>query len=166
MEAYNIIRETNPSRYIVIDTALWGGPGGLNDLIIPGNDSKIIVSFHFYVPWDFCFQGADWMTPIPPTGITWNGTYDEMKIITDELDYAVQWSRMHNNVILWNGEYGVHNWADMDSRVRWITFVTREAEKRGIANAIWSFHISDSAGMYDPDTGKWIEELLNAIIPK
>lgn len=54
----------------------------------------------------------------------------------------------------------------MDSMVRWALFVTREAEKRGIANTIWSFHKSDSAGLYDPDIGKWFEELLHAIIPE
>jgi len=165
-ETYNMIRITNPSRYIIIDTPLWGNYEALDYLELPENYSNIIVSFHYYNPWDFCFQGADWLTDPPEIGIQWNGTEYERNIICQGLDYTVEWSRNHNNIPLWNGEYGVHHWADYDSRIRWISFVTREAERRGIANAIWSFHISDSAGLYDPDTGEWLEELLHAVIPE
>lgn len=164
-EVYNIIRQTNTDRYIIIDTALWGNYNGLQSLKIPVNDSKIIVSIHLYVPWEFCFQGVTFIEPPPPTGIKWRGTTSEKKLIYDVLNNIVQWSKDHNNVPIWNGEYCVHHWADMKSRVYWTRFVTREAEKRGIANTIWSFHKSDSAGLYDPDSGKWKELLLNAVIP-
>lgn len=162
-QAIRCIRKSNPQRWLVIDTALWGSYKGLKYLTIP-NDKRLIVSFHFYVTPKFCFQGAPWTEKPYPVGIQWRGRFLEKYRIRKALNYSYKWSRQHNRVPLWNGEYCVHKWADMESRVRWTHFVTREAEKRGIANAIWNFHIADSAGMYDPEKGEWIRPLLEAVL--
>jgi len=163
IRAISIIRETNPTRRIIVGPVNWNSVYSLKDLILP-DDRNIIVTFHFYTPFEFTHQGAEWVSPSPPVGRVWLGTEGEQRQIRDELDIAVQWSREHGDIPLFLGEFGAYSKADMDSRVRWTYFVAREAEKRNIPWCYWEF--CSGFGAYDPKAGKWREELLNALIPK
>ncbi|MEM2151239.1 MAG: glycoside hydrolase family 5 protein [Candidatus Bathyarchaeia archaeon] len=163
LESVKTIRETNPTRKIVIGSADWNSVHSLKKLTLP-DDENIIVTFHLYTPFEFTHQGAEWVTPSPPVGKKWLGTEDERRQITSELDIAVQWAREHGNIPLLLGEFGAYGKADMNSRVKWTYFVAREAEKRGIAWCYWEF--CAGFGVYDPVENRWREELLNALIPK
>ena len=163
-EAINIIRETNPTRKIIVGPTGWNSIPKLNELVIPGNDKNIIVTFHFYTPFEFTHQGAEWVSPSPPVGRVWLGTKEEQEQIRNELDMAVQWSLKHGNIPLFLGEFGAYSKADMNSRVRWTYFVAREAEARNISWCYWEF--CSGFGAYDPIKEEWIPELLNALIPK
>ena len=163
-EAIRIIRAANPSRKIIVGPANWNGINGLDSLIIPENDKNIIVTFHFYAPFEFTHQGAEWVHPPPPVGKEWLGTETERRQITSLLDTAVKWSKEHGNIPLFLGEFGAYWKADMNSRVRWTYFVAREAERRGIPWCYWEF--CAGFGAYDPKERKWREPLLYALIPK
>jgi endoglucanase len=162
-KAVNIIRKTNPTRKIIIGPADWNSVYKLKELKVPEEDKNIIVTFHFYTPFEFTHQGAEWVSPSPPVGKKWIGNEAEQKQITDELDIAVRWAAEHNNISLFMGEFGAYSKADMASRVRWTYFVAREAEKRNIAWAYWEF--CSGFGAYDPVKNEWREDLLNALIP-
>jgi len=159
-EAVEIIRESNPSRKIIIGPADWNSVYKLKDLKLP-DDKNIIVTFHFYTPFEFTHQGAEWASPAPPVGRKWVGTPEERKQIVDELDIAANWAREHN-VTLLMGEFGAYSKADMESRIRWTSFTAREAEKRGIAWCYWEF--CSGFGAYDPVKREWREGLLNALL--
>ena len=163
-EAYDIIRQTNPTRTIVIAIADWENVDALEDFVLPAGYSNIIVTFHAYIPWEFCFQSAPWIENPPPPS-EWKGSPTEKAEITEKLDYVLQWRAANNDVPLWNGEFCVQN-ADMPSRVRWITFMARECEKRGIANTYWGF-MNDEPGLYKPATGTWVKpDILDALLPE
>jgi len=163
-EAIKIIRETNPTRKVIVGPTDWNSIDGLEELVVPEHDRNIIVTFHFYTPFEFTHQGAEWVSPSPPVGKKWLGTEAERKQITKLLDAAVQWSEKHGDIPLFLGEFGAYSKADMDSRVRWTYFVAREAEKRGIPWCYWEF--CAGFGAYDPKENKWREPLLYALIPK
>ncbi|MEM2930200.1 MAG: glycoside hydrolase family 5 protein [Thermoproteota archaeon] len=160
-ETVETIRNTNPTRKIIIGPTGWNSVYNLKGLVIP-QDENIIVTFHFYTPFEFTHQGAEWVSPSPALGRKWLGTEAEKKQIMDELDTAVQWAVQHGSVPLFMGEFGSYSKADMDSRVRWTRFVVGEAEKRGIAWCYWEF--CSGFGAYDPGKGEWRVELLNALI--
>jgi endoglucanase len=166
LEVYNIIRATNPTRKIVIGTPYWGGLYGLDSLQIPAGDPNIIVTFHYYEPLELCFQGAEW---IPGSdqwlGTTWEGTEEQKRKVRDDFDAAVGWAKNHGDVPLWLGEFHVIKYAEQASRIRWITFVTREAERRGIGWSYWGF-CSNEAGIYDETTGTWDTDIVNCLIPE
>ena len=61
------------------------------------------------------------------------------------------------------GEFGAYDKAEMPSRVRYVGFVAREAEKRGWSWAYWQFD-SDFI-LYDIPAGKWIQPIRGALIP-
>ncbi|MEM2089183.1 MAG: glycoside hydrolase family 5 protein [Thermoproteota archaeon] len=160
-DTVKIIRETNPTRKIVIGPTSWNSIYKLEDLKLP-DDDNIVVTFHFYTPFEFTHQGASWVSPSPPVGRKWMGTEAEKKQIMEELDIAFKWAMQHNNITLLMGEFGAYSRADMDSRVRWTYFVAREAEKRNIAWCYWEF--CSGFGAYEPVRDEWREELLNALI--
>jgi endoglucanase len=162
-DSIEVIRETNQDRKIIVGPVDWNNVYRLEDLIIPANDKNIIVTFHFYTPFEFTHQGAEWISPSPSVGKRWTESEAERNQITNELDIAAQWAVKHNNIPIFLGEFGAYSKADMASRVRWTYFVAREAEKRNIAWCYWEF--CSGFGVYDPVKNEWREDLLNALIP-
>ncbi|NLJ84768.1 MAG: glycoside hydrolase family 5 protein [Halanaerobiaceae bacterium] len=163
MEAIEIIREKNPDRMLVVGGAYWNNIDGLRELKLPEDDRNIIVTFHYYNPFEFTHQGASWSQGANAwLGTTWTGTFREKKMIELELDRASKWAQ-ENNRPLYLGEFGAYEKADMESRVRWTSFVAREAEKRNIPWAYWEFN--SGFGIYDPVQNQWRNELLQALIP-
>lgn len=159
-ELVKTIREGNPNRKIIVGPTDWNSVYKLKDLSLP-KDENIIVTFHFYTPFEFTHQGAEWVKPTPPTGVKWRGSEAEKRRIREELDIAAQWAK-ENNVILLMGEFGAYSKADIESRIRWTSFVAREAEKRGIAWCYWEF--CSGFGAYDPVKKEWRKGLLEALV--
>jgi endoglucanase len=161
-EALAIIRRTNPVRTVVIGPAQWNQIGQLDKLELPDADRNIIVTIHFYTPMEFTHQGASWTGQRDKTGVPWNDTPKEKETITTLFDQAQAWSKKHNRPIHL-GEFGVYDKAEMSSRVRYLDFVTREAEKRDWSWAYWQFD-SDFV-LYDIPGKHWIEPVRDALIP-
>lgn len=160
--ALKVIRQSNPKRVVIIGTANWGSLSALNDLQLP-QDSLLIFTFHYYSPFHFTHQGAEWVQGSDAwLGTTWNGTPDETQAIRSDFDRVKNWAESHH-VPVFMGEFGAYSKADMDSRVRWTSFVAREAEKRGFSWAYWEF--CSGFGAYDANTNQWRPELLHALIP-
>ncbi len=161
-EALAIIRRTNPVRTVVIGPAQWNQISQLDKLELPDADRNIIVTVHSYTPMEFTHQGASWAGRKDKVGVSWNGTPQEKEAITTAFDQAQAWSQKHNRPIHL-GEFGVYDKAEMSSRVRYLDFVTREAEKRGWSWAYWQFD-SDFI-LYDIPGQHWIEAVRDALIP-
>ncbi|MGI5916195.1 MAG: glycoside hydrolase family 5 protein [Anaerolineae bacterium] len=161
-EALAVIRESNPERTVVIGTAEWGGLRGLNSLSVP-EDEHLIMTFHYYEPFQFTHQGTEWVNGSSRwLGTKWRGTKREKEAVRRHMDAAAAWGREHG-LPVWMGEFGAYSKADQRSRVRWTSFVVREAEARGIAWAYWEF--GAGFGVYDREAGRWRDDLLNALIP-
>lgn len=72
-KAITVIRQSNPTRPLIVGPMGWNALWNLPKLKLPA-DSKLIVTVHFYDPMSFTHQGADWVSPPPPTGVVWDGT--------------------------------------------------------------------------------------------
>lgn len=161
-EALAVIRATNPQRGVVIGTAEWGGLGGLNKLVLP-EDSLLIVTVHYYEPFQFTHQGAEWVSGSSAwLGTTWLGTTAQTNAITSALASVATWAENYNCPVLL-GEFGSYSQADMDSRILWTTFVRQTAEALGFSWAYWEF--CSGFGIYIPDTNQWRTGLRQALIP-
>ena len=162
-DAIKLVRKSNPNRTLVIGTANWGGISGLSDLVLPENDTNIIVTFHYYNPFHFTHQGAEWVTGSDRwLGIKWQGTVDEKDAVIQDINTAVSWAN-DKNVPLFMGEFGTYNKADDISRYTWTKFVSSEAEKRNISWAYWEF--CSGFGVYDQTASDWNTLILQALIP-
>ncbi len=162
-DALSVVRTTNPSRVVILDSPENAYYGWINTLEVP-NDLHVMVTFHYYEPFRFTHQGADWlgMDTSSWLGTTWTGTNAEKAAIESNFDEVAAWAaRQHVRILL--GEFGAYSAADMTSRVRWTSFVVHAAEQHGFAWAYWE--MAAGFGIYDPDTNVWNLDLLQALIP-
>jgi len=162
-QALAIIRATNPTRTIVIGPPHYNSMGHVDELDLPEDDRNIILTVHYYSPMDFTHQGAPWAGRRDKTGVEWLGTAKEKAAIERDFAKAQTWAKEHNRPVFL-GEFGVYDKAPMESRLRYLKFVTRTAEKFGWSWAYWQFD-SDFI-LYDVENEKWIEPVRDALIPK
>jgi endoglucanase len=162
-DAVRVIRESNPERNLVIGGVNWNGYDRLLYLNLPKDDSHIIATFHYYNPFQFTHQNAEWVEGSSAwAGTQWTATDAEKAEITNQFDQVAAWAKSHNVPVLL-GEFGAYSKADMASRARWTDFVAREAERRGFAWAYWEF--CSGFGVYDPYLKQWNEPIRKALIP-
>lgn len=164
-EAIAVVRETNPTRKIVVGPADWNSLRKIDQLELPEDDRNLVVTFHYYEPFHFTHQGAGWTGGNANAwlGTRWTGTEAEKAAVRRDLDRAITWGVAHRRPI-YMGEFGAYSKADMDSRARWTRFIADEAIKRKISFAYWEF--CSGFGCYDPSKGQWIEPLSNALLGK
>ena len=162
-ETIATIRRTNPRRNVVVGPADWNSIGALRSLELPPGDRHIIVTVHYYSPFQFTHQGAEW---VPGSdvwlGTTWQCTSTERQAVVDDLDHAAAWAEANGRPIFL-GEFGAYSRADVDSRASWTDFVARQAESRGMSWAYWEF--CAGFGVYDRSRDGWNRQILDALIP-
>ncbi len=157
-----VIRNTNPTRNVIIGPAFWNNVHYLDKLELPPDDHHIIVTVHYYLPMEFTHQGARWSAKTANlSGITW-GTDAEKKTVETDFDDVQKWSQAQKRPILL-GEFGSYEHGDMDSRVKYTAHVARTAEARGWAWTYWQFD-SDFI-VYDMKKDDWVQPIWKALIP-
>jgi endoglucanase len=161
-EALGIIRENNPTRVVILGTAEYGGLSGVRHLTIP-DDPYIILSVHYYNPFEFTHQGASWVGESANAwlGTKWYDTEAERETIMSEFSYTIDFAREHN-IPVHVGEFGAYSTADLDSRARWTNFLARWFEELGFSWAYWEF--SAGFGIYHPPSGQFIQPLVDALL--
>ncbi|MGB0906355.1 MAG: glycoside hydrolase family 5 protein [Maricaulaceae bacterium] len=154
------VRQDNPDRWVIIGSAEWGT---LNGLIksTPPNDPKIISTFHYYSPFKYTHQGAEW-TPKPmPMGEKW-GTQKDKDTITKEFKKAKRWADKQGNPLLL-GEFGVIKNLSNYERARWTRHVRETAEANQMGWCYWD--MMGGFKVWDRDEERWIPPVLYALIP-
>ena len=160
--AITTIRQTNPTRTLIVGPSDWNSIHSLSSLELPAADRHLIVTFHYYEPFPFTHQGAEWVTGSGAwVGTTWTGTTGEQQAITTAFNRAAAWAQQQNRP-LYLGEFGVYSRADIDSRAAWTAFVARQAEERDISWAYWEF--GAGFGVYDRGRAEWNGALLEALL--
>ena len=160
-EALSTIREDNPNRVVLVGTAEYGGLGGLSKLELP-DDENIIVTVHYYNPFSFTHQGAEWSEGSDAwLGTEWTDTETERQIVQDEFA-PLKALEQEENIPVHIGEFGSYSKADMDSRERWTTYLARYIESQGWSWAYWEF--SAGFGIYNPTDGSYNDRLIEALL--
>lgn len=157
-----VIRASNSTRNLVIGPANSNNPDNLDELTLPAEDRYIIVTFHFYNPYQFTHQGAEWVQGAASwIGTEWKGSSAEKQLLQFDLNEVEQWSK-DNQRPIFMGEFGAYGKADMESRIRWTAFMAREAEARNFSWGYWEF--GAGFGLYDLTTSQWREPLVQALL--
>ncbi|BEU03794.1 endoglucanase [Agarivorans sp. OAG1] len=155
-------------RTIMIGTANWGHPDGLTQLQLPSsvNSDNTIITVHYYEPFHFTHQGADWVSGSNDwIGTPWLGTASDQQPLIDLFDRVTAWNEQAGRGFeIFMGEYGVYSLhSDPDHQRAWTAFISREAEKRNISWAYWEY--ASGFGAYDPEAGAWRPALIEGLIP-
>ncbi len=158
-----IIRESNPSRRVIVGPKGWNSMEHLDSLRLPEADRRLIVTFHYYTPMEFTHQGASWTPQFQKlSGITW-GTAAEREKLGRDMDFVKAWADKTGRPILM-GEFGALESAGMAQRVAWTAAVARAAEVRGFAWSYWQFD-SDFV-LWDMKADGWVKPIHGALVPE
>jgi endoglucanase len=159
-QALKIVRDSNPTRAVIVGPGNWNNIDSLAKLELP-NDDRLIVTVHYYSPFHFTHQGASWAEGADAwLGTKWGSDADKAAVKKD-LEKAAAWGREHHRP-MFLGEFGAYSKADMESRVKWTTFVTSEAERLGMSWSYWEF--GSGFGAFDPQKNEWREPLKDALV--
>ncbi|MCC9658547.1 glycoside hydrolase family 5 protein [Rhodopirellula halodulae] len=165
-----VIREKHPDRTIVVGPANFNNIAALQFLKLPSDltaedRKKLVATFHYYSPFQFTHQGANWLGAESKAwlGTTWSGTEEQKKAVRNDLDRALRWS-VENEIPIYLGEFGAYQTADSESRATWTRFVAEEAIQRRMGIAYWEFY--SGFGMYDPVQNEWRADLRDAVLGK
>jgi endoglucanase len=158
-----VVRESNPTRTVIIGPGHWNNVDSLKNFKLPENDRHLIATFHYYNPYHFTHQGAEWAEGSQAwKGQTWTGTPEQVEALQKDFDKAKRWSVEFNRPI-YVGEFGAYSAADMNSRATWTAAVARESERLGFSWAYWEF--ASGFGAFDKDKDQWRTPLKDALIP-
>jgi len=159
-------RRRAPQNTIIATGEKWGGIDGLL-LLKPLPDPNVVYSFHWYDPFTFTHQGAEWAgdiqkmladVPYPSTPEVIAPVYDKLTDprarrqvsiyggerwaagrIAAGLGRAADWGK-RNGVPVFCGEFGVYRKvAPPADRVRWIADVRSILEDIGIGWSMWDY---------------------------
>lgn len=158
-ELLGLVRGDHPQRWVVLPSGHWGHLKGLLESS-PPYDPRAMITFHFYDPFDFTHQGAQWIDPPKPAGASWGSEKDRRDILAS-LDRAAAF-RDHAGLPLLLGEFGVYREAAPGARAEWTGFVRTAAEERGFGWCYWEW--ATGFPVYDTATESWIVAVREALI--
>jgi endoglucanase len=157
-----IIRQSEPSRKIVIGSNRWQNPDTFDQLYVPENDKNIILSFHMYEPFLLTHHTASWTGikdykgPVNYPGMIVKeediiGLADSLRTVISKnrKQYDIDSIRRHfdkpiaiakkYNLPLYCGEWGCLSTVPDAARFQWYKDVKSVLEENNIGWATWDY---------------------------
>ena len=161
-EVLDAVRASNPDRAVIVGPGEWNSVRALEALELPEADRDLIVTFHYYEPFHFTHQGAEWAAGSSDwLGETWTGTPEQSRKLREDFDTVADWGRTRDRPVFL-GEFGAYSKAPMTSRADWTAAVAHEAASRGFSSAYWEF--GSGFGAYDREADEWIAPIRDALL--
>jgi endoglucanase len=156
--ALSIIRQTNPTRTAILAGDNWGNIDGIDNLRLP-NDPFVVGTVHYYSPFEFSHQGAEWMPNPPPTGRNWPRPGEQAQLQRDMERIAAFRNRIQAPVLM--GEFGTVVTIPMAQRVAWTTDMRRAFDSINMPSCF--FNYAAGFNVYDLQSEQWKAPLLGAL---
>src|SRR5262249_19814310 len=119
------VRKPNLTRPVIVGPAQWNAIRALDGLQLP-DDGHLILTIHFYDPFQFTHQGASFVKDADRwKGRKWTGSEAEQTGIRQSFTKAAEWAKKRD-LPVFLGEFGAYQEAEMESRARWTRFVVAE----------------------------------------
>ncbi len=139
------VRQIDEFHTLVVGGASWNSIDGLTYLALPEEEGNIIATFHYYEPYLFTHQGAEWSGPeVSTTGVTWPGP-PESELTLAPAARDVDWVRM------WFARYhqisGSQNPASPEAIARDFDRAEAWRERRGVPLWLGEFGAYSTADM-------------------
>ena len=150
------IRETNPTRVVVIGGQNWSGVDSLATLPLP-DDPYVVPTFHYYDPFEFTHQGATFVHPAPPFGRSFGGPADAAQL--QESLSKIRAFINRTGRIPFAGEYGAIEKIPAPQRTLYYHTVSSAFASLGLASCAWGYR---NAFPLWKD-GRWIPGLVEVI---
>lgn len=153
------IRASNPTRTLIFGPPEWNWFDRLAGWTPPA-DPYVVATHHYYAPWDFAVQGAEFLPNPPPMGRRWGSLAEREQVRADILS-AADWARPRG-MPMFLGEFGVHLNAPPTDRAAWVRAVREAAEASGQA---WCHHdFATNFAAYDRGREAWRADIFEALM--
>jgi endoglucanase len=97
--ALAVVRESNPDRGVIVGPAAMNTIDALAELTLPA-DNELIVTVHYYEPFEFTHQGAPWWPGAERwLGTTWGSDADSEAVHAD-LERLAGWAQSRDVAVL------------------------------------------------------------------
>jgi len=100
--AIETIRQTNPTRLLIVDAEEWAGPQALGRLALPADDPNLMATIHAYDPVLFTLQGSEFAGPAFSTsGVLYPGPPNSPLMPTAGAlaeSWVADWFRRYNTL--------------------------------------------------------------------
>jgi endoglucanase len=163
-ELLPIVRQTNPTRIVVVGPTHWNSLADLPLLKLP-DDRNLLVTFHFYEPFHFTHQGATWAGEEVKGlhGVTW-GSEADRRALSADFDKVTAWSNANRRPILL-GEFGAYDKSGtpLDLRAAYVAAARKDAERHRFGWAYWQFE--GDFVVWDMANQRWVEPIRKALLP-
>lgn len=156
--AVRVIRKTNPTRVLVIGPTIWNSAYGLEQLVLP-HDANLVLTVHSYEPFKFTHQGAEWVSPKLPTGVSCCDAA-QTQTINQLLNTAQNQARAKGYPVF-VGEFGAYSTAPLLSRVEYLSTMRQQMAQRGMSWTYWE--LAAGFGVYDPVQNQFRPEITQAL---
>jgi endoglucanase len=154
----SIIRQTNPTRTTILTGDQWGSIEGMDNLQMPA-DPFVVGTVHYYSPFDFSHQGAEWMPNAPPAGRRWPQPGEKEQMARDMERMAAFRTRIGAPVLM--GEFGTVDNIPMVERAAWTADIRRAFASINMPTCYFNYAAGFS--LYDLQREQWKAPLLGAL---
>jgi endoglucanase len=152
------IRKTNPTRAVIIGGEFWSGINSLKTLKLP-DDPNVVPTFHYYDPFDFTHQGANWVDPSPPMGRVFGSDKDVEALVQDVKKIREYIKRTGKTPFM--GEFGANEKIPLEERVVYQRTVRVAFDNVGIGMCAWGY--TNTFPLWDQKTEKWVPGMRDAM---
>lgn len=155
------VRTVDAKRTVIVGPDHYNSIDGLERLSLP-DDDHLLLSFHFYEPNRFTFQGNPYHQGFEHLkDIPWRAEPEELRAVEDRFRVVKEWAE-ERGIPVFMGEFGANRMAPGESRLLWTSSVRRLAEEMGFAWGYWE--LASGFGIFDAQTMTWDERMLNALL--
>jgi endoglucanase len=154
------VRALHPTRAVIIGGENWSGIKSLETLPLP-EDPNIHPTFHYYDPFTYTHQGAEWTAPdIPPVGRAFPTTQDAAQLAKDVASIQTYIARTGKTPFM--GEVGAFDrHISLEDRVKYHRMITDAFAPTGIGVCVWAY--ANTFPFYDQDKKAWKPGMLGAL---
>ena len=154
------IRASNPDRAVIIGGGDWSSVESLATLDLP-DDPNVHPTFHYYEPFDFTHQGAEWAgPPVPAHTRRYGGAEDAERLLRDRAKVRAYTQR--TGLVPFIGETGAFDQTtQLSDRIAYHTAVTRNFAPEVAGICAWAY--TNTFHFWDQRTQAWIPGLRAAM---
>jgi endoglucanase len=158
--ALSEIRKTNPTRRVVVGGPRWNSLEGLSGWSPPAGDPNLAVTVHYYRPWEFTHQNAEWLETKPNFGRAWGDARDRA-IMTKDMRKIAEWGSA-NGQAMFVGEFGANIAVPEPQRALWVRAMREALETERLSWCHWDF--AGAFSIYDWRTDTWRAPMREALL--
>ena len=152
------IRESNPTRMLIIGGEDWSGINSFPSLPMI-EDKNQVYTFHYYDPFEFTHQKASW-TPLKNSGEKGWGTAQEKRDLKAAAKYVAK-VRAETGFPIFLGELGAYEKAPYEDVVDYTRESRKAFEGQDIPWCVWNF--TATFPFYDSEARQWDTQKLAAL---